>query len=1563
MDHDLIQSNQQDLIVSPVERSQYGDKTTAYLSALSQATKATFRELSLPTGIENNIDSPEIEKQVREAFAAEDLLEKLGVIDELALDRIIAGADPSEVEAILGGTPEAQSVEEVGPSIMERKAAQFLVDQGLLNDERAAVIINEEFSPEGLEKASKTTGRQDFLTTLNRMNTIGVRLAEKYKEQSFSQATLDFLSIALVPGLATTTAAKVFGRDLDERLGTSIKKFSDNFWASSLDDRMKVLDQFEKDLNENTLVGQNVLQAMQQLEQLLSFTDEDRLGIDTLEALDASIIGGTVAALFRGLKSISAAARFAGAKDVPAARALVLRKKQKEGGALTVVEEDELIENTIPSSATIHIGPEKSVGPASQAMEMVDMSEQFTAVLPTLFKELKKAGVDVDLDALSPVDLLALVRRTIVPEVLAEGEQGAANLAAMKAILRRFGVKTEVRDLVDPETFTGGSISTKVYPVFDVDRDPVSGIRTVNVFLGTGEGLTKGFTSTAAAEAGAERMGIAKGFFEVSERTGEFFIKVSRNPGTTQYISPIDPSEIPRTMPGISKAFAGKATTSTLDDLKGARLSESAETLLMQALVKAMKAINPRTTPTGPGLSPSAKKVFDELMMDVHQNEKWMTGGQVVEWYQKHHQRRPNEREMKAYAASKEIYAFNFFIHNNRLKGELVGQGYQEGMVTGLFKSPVVLREVATTGLEPRQVRIFDGVEKKLVNVRDREDLNLLLRRSEDMVLVKFLTRSKKFGDYAIVSRQDLNIRPLRAQVLNKIDGPNRIYDGDTFIKQSKVRIIGGQATMVNPKTHFVVKGASEGKKFADAYNEALNAFRTAEISGSAMDKAFATDIISKNTIFSSYEEMLKAIEAGQMERTPFEALKSGEFPTFREEGVKIMAVDTELASFSDEVQVLIQNGRLFYSKRGPRLKHPDGSLAPLIHPDKILAKTSRSAVGTQAYNNYKIRQTERWVKTNEKYLVPTPGWGTAKKFLYGQFDLSANAPVPITAETLRNANLQRAGIKRLLKNRGVLEQTVERYRDQIIDIIDNRFNSDLADRGADIMSGNPMISLRGMAFKAFLGFGDISQIIVQTSMTPGVIAIAPIEGAVSLSLYPAIRAALLNPKTTDFISKIVDKSKIMSGENFKTMMEDLETSGVSIIGRNLGDVDTMSNSGNVLTMGGALLSRSTDSAMLFFNEAEKFVRTLGFTIAWQEFFKLNGIRPTSVDHMASVMVRGIALAGNMTRAEKAWWQEGTLGLATQFVAQPFRLAELMFLDTLGGFKGKDKLRWYTGLALAYGPTLGLRGDQSAPGSASEYIKQKYFEENGTEIDETLLRFMTDGIVGMLLPDTDISRLQPFGQGTLLSEFFDTEKGLDIWNMLGASGSMLSRFYNATIGSAKLWAFISSDIDIDLVPLTLVDIANDVGKTLVSYNRIQKAIHAYQNLEYVSNKGDLLQRDIDTFDAAMIGLGFPPMKSSAAFESLLFLKDYKDKVRLDAKQAAVFFNRAMAAPEGSRVERMNLSYMNYIRSLHTRTNISGMGAANYAIALDAELARTNALTEEVRMRMNRVLGRDPLNLR
>jgi hypothetical protein len=209
---------------------------------------------------------------------------------------------------------------------------------------------------------------------------------------------------------------------------------------------------------------------------------------------------------------------------------------------------------------------------------------------------------------------------------------------------------------------------------------------------------------------------------------------------------------------------------------------------------------------------------------------------------------------------------------------------------------------------------------------------------------------------------------------------------------------------------------------------------------------------------------------------------------------------------------------------------------------------------------------------------------------------------------------------------------------------------------------------------------------------------------------------------------------------------------------------------------------------------------------------------------------------------------------------------------------------------------------------------------------------------------------------------FDEDKADVLGLMLGPVGAVGNRFYDATLGSAKLWAMIHGEIATPDVPFTLLDVAHDIMKTVASYNRYDKAVIAHQMKKYITNKGDILQEDIDEFDAAMIGLGFPPIESKEAFEAAVDLNQWQKTATKDARVVANFIKAAMGAEENSSDERRNFAYAKFIIDRYKEDDPNGMMNSYLAQQIDKHLKESRAYNIQVFERLNRVLGSHSKNV-
>lgn len=1570
---DLIPSFDKDIIPDFAVNTEYGADTSDWLSHLAAGAEATFTDKAPEpaASFRHMVSSKGREQQFRASMSAKEQLEQNRFFNEFMVDKIYQGAPAAELESYVKGKA---SISDPDKSVMERRSAQWLVDQGLKTPERATVIVNEgmgEFEDLRLLQLSKTDVRQETLTTFMALETTKARIAEKLKGQSYAADVLDWATLLLVPGVSTV-AAGVKDRKF-ETLGDKIGRDVRDLWALPIGKRLKAINDFEKALEDNVIVGSNLVLAMEQIQQLIDRKPHEGAMDTFTEMIDAIPILGGLWKGIKAVKTISGAARMAGAPDVSVGRALTLKEQEAGGKVLSPREEGELNYIVLPSSATdassfvtvvknvpgykaldegtsVLIG-EKPVGRVHQALEEAALVKEWEKVASVLIADAQKLGYNPKMGNIDPKEILEVLKDTVIPPLLRVDEQMDATVYAIRALLNRFGHDVEASALLS---------HPKRYPLYDVEIDNLTAIPTVHVYLGHGLNKLKGFVSEAAAHAGAERLGIEKGFYSISERSGEYLIRVSKEATGTSFIKPSSEKSRPWVMGVIGKWLQGSATIMDEASLEGARLAVLSSSKLNKAVSASVDAIN--------GLKSNSRKIYDNLMLEVQQGNKWKSISEVHDWYATNYQRKAFDKEIEAYIATRHLYKFDWMVRNAAVHRALSGMNYEEilfkpqyskeamGLANTKIENIKVGKVVVTTSLDTKLVNIMDVEEGKMVNFRDRDALSARLKENENLVLVKLLQHDKQLGDYVIVNKSDINVRPLRERVLNEIDGPHRIYNtGPTggYIKQQVTRWVNGTEVLMSPRTHFAVQSGIDGKRFAEEYNIALSAFNTVKKATSPIERAMVDDIISTNTRFSGYDEMAKAMKDGKIERTPFEFVRPGELPNKNIEGFRgTEAIDPDFKNLSHNVMEDIDNKRLFYSERGERLLHPDGEKAALLHPGEILKRAINNVINTQSFDNYKHREIAKWVATFGKYLDGAPNRPDLEKFMYGQFNLSPNAQMNIRSPALAQAEAQRLAIKRMLNQPGQLQVEAAKLRDSIIDVIEGTTGYSAAKAAADILSSNPLMFARGVAYHSFLGLGDVSQMIVQMSMLPGIIAVSPKHGMNALMSYPFIRMALMNPKHDEWVGALYNKFSLGKGtgaDTFSLLMRDLRKSGIDIVDGNVAELGTFTKTGNIPGFIASMTGKAVDAASFAFKEGEKANRLVGWSIAWAERHAITGKGITTAEEFGQAARRANTFASNMSKDGKAFWQEGWMSLPAQFLGHPARVAELL-LHPSSGFTGVEKARYYAGLALAYGPALG------AGGWVGEYFKQKYFEANGTEPNKTMVRTFGSGLAGLIFPDTDVSRLQPAGQAFPFSDFFSST-GVKAYDLLGPPGELGNRFFDAFIGSRKLHALVSGEISSGSKVNTVVEIAHDVLKSVSSYGRIDKAITAAQTGKLYSNSGILKQSNLNNLDAAMLALGFPPRESKEAYQAELALDDIQKKIFKDAKIASQFLIKSWEFPAGSEQYKRNMDYFEYIRNLNVDGDVSGNGGQEFTKAVFQLVKTHKAFTDNVALDYQRTLGR------
>jgi len=1401
------------------------------------------------TRLEERGDKPDrmVLRQAEKAQTAEFVQEDL--IPVMVEEGLGAEDVQPELEELVDAIPLASGeVYRPENDVIERNVANFIVDDTIASD---PVVQSRVFDPEQPEDEQLDLSVvRDSSALAQRFSNLRNLLSEKGEERSTGTKIADFLAL-MIPLGETIRADQLLSRDT-LFLGQAKQEEMRKFWAGTQQEKMARLDKFEREIEESGLFGgQNITAAMIALEELITFDNVDVLLSSGIEILDVIGIGAVVKGFVRGGKAFSLLNK---AKPNPVSDG---------GGAATVAKRAG--NRKLSEQITI------------AAKEAEDAGE---AISPALAEDAVKHSLDAAfIPTFEGVGIGQKVRRKL--------EQ------ARRTLLKSTDNFTTDR-LTKPEQLLAaerqiGKLKKEINLNTEIDKRHIdldisdkAGVNKVIVTLGHGADGLEGYASARGAKNGAKRMGLLEGSFNIHEEAGQFFVQIDRTVGERAIVNAVDERLLSESVLGrvpLLRRGVGTKSQLGLDANEGIELSTRNFQKMQAAVGKAQVPINK--------LSTAQTKDFDTILQLGHQQEVWFSPAELKSIYSNTLGIEITEKELAAHVAYRQVSDFDYMLRNDDVRVNLARLGFQEvnfpdGVITN--GKSVDTNAFLTTG-QAENVAMVDKITGEIFEVGELTTEFLrtrLLDLGENGILVKVLgttedvagvkTKSATDVTYVLTEKSEVGFSALRQQQLNYVAGGRTVYRGRQFIKQSRVV----NERFVGAKTHFNLQDAKEADDFVIDYNLALGAYEEAVSSGTTVAKARATKVISENTYFSSFEEFNEAVEAGTILRAPFELTGNRQLPTFgrTNNAARILSEDPDFVQLPDHFTEQISNGRLFYSTRGEPLRHPKEGLAEVVDPFKALSSSIQQSTRTASFRDFSVRQTERFLTRYGSELENIEGKAPLAAMAEGRLRSGSR----LTATQIDEMETFREAILRGMNTPTPLERTSLAVREEVADALSRAGFKDLA-RGVDEFDVNPITAVRSLGFKARLGLGDVSQVVVQLSMTPAVLAISPIQGAKTIAAYPYIRFALQrqDPEVWLQLGKFASTHTLgaVKPVEFVAFMEDLVKSGTHLVGgtqAQLDDLSKISISKSPFTRGFRQFGRATDAASFFFNEGERANRVLAFGIAWFEQGLKGGAR-LSAEQGRAVAVRSETLGGNMTTSSRAFWQRGVASIPTQFAAHPLRVMEIIADGLTNTGKTADKLT----PAEAARFTLTLGAVYGAGGVAFGQFAFSMFEDaNGQPPTRSeFRRLLKEGIFQQLIPETDLSRIKPFGQDNIIEQIFDPEGNL--WELaLGPSGDLFGNVAQAVSGAGTMMTLMFGDEE-DLRDIGAIDVPmkvlartmiEDLALSISSVNRLTQGYWAWKYNEFINRNREVMSDDsINELNVLAITLGFPPITVGIGFEA------------------------------------------------------------------------------------------------
>lgn len=1031
----------------------------------------------------------------------------------------------------------------------------------------------------------------------------------------------------------------------------------------------------------------------------------------------------------------------------------------------------------------------------------------------------------------------------------------------------------------------------------------------VTAFIGNkvSEDTAPGFATAQAAFRYAQEAGMKEGFYRVEEINGEHWLAIDK-PITEAGLVEVKDGELLGTSmlassPGLSTVtqfFGGTKLRSDPDFSTQFSAAVGQESRWLNTVNRFNDRMN--------SLVGKKRKHLWQVVTLGREAEKWYTPNQFRDKYRAVSGEAPSEKVMEAYYSYKAVSDLDWHIMNKELVRELDAKGFEEIHVdnapSGLVGSG---QDVSLQSRTPvfrgngkietaSSIRKAEGVrfskDGRYHNVGSVSSNSLKAWEEEGYKFIRLDTARTVAGrevDYiAVPPSQIINTRTVRDDQLPYVEGGSRIYKGRFFIKQPQTF----NGVKVKDKTNFVIRSKADADMYAAEYNEALAAFNLAEQTNLASDIANATRIISEKTMFQNYNTFKEAIDSGKINRNEFEVVFDNDVTKGKSAKVSPYQFDPA-EEFSEMASNLMNRGEMWYSPRGEHIRHPRGDLAELVDPGETMTRQASHAGGLFAYNAMKGRQAQRFVALAGADVVP--GKNLVDTALNGQI-IAKDPDRAFELEAHRRVFRQSLNQPRL--EEALVQQSTVRLANKVDSLMgrEGNYGTLLAESLRDGKI-RPLSWMKKYNYQMFFGFLEESQIIVQTSMIPGAIAVSPKNGARSVALYPHLRKALVAPNR-ETVREVAKSNYILTEQQFMDMYDDIVKSGLANVDNTQAMLDDASDATLAKGVAKVGLEKAGRASTFFFREAERANKLIGASISWLD---QGGNRLTNEQQWRTFSSRADLLAGNMSKSGNSWLQQGVTSVPMQMQSQPFRTAELMYtkqgrdivkedgtIERQGGLTGKEKTKFSAAMLLLYGSggvALGL------PEMAYSYYTEATGKNPTAKEHAAATRFLS----GILFPDTDTTRIEPLGGRTLLSTFADPET--KVWELAaGPSGRFLNDAPNIGRGlkiAVKALAGHSEFQGEDRLAIARMAL-EPFAQQPASFSRKQKGLHAALTGEYLT-AGGVTAEELSLFESYMVSLGFPPARATEYWTTDIgegmTAQEYKGAVKDRAKIVSGYLRR------------------------------------------------------------------------
>jgi len=756
------------------------------------------------------------------------------------------------------------------------------------------------------------------------------------------------------------------------------------------------------------------------------------------------------------------------------------------------------------------------------------------------------------------------------------------------------------------------------------------------------------------------------------------------------------------------------------------------------------------------------------------------------------------------------------------------------------------------------------GVAPRLTDA----DIHRMIKK-EGYVMVRLEQPQAMRGNitvqWFIGKANDFEVKPLKFEQIGYKAGGPRNYVDKYFGKQARVGMQGDtkEKYLMNPNT-YIVGTKAQVEEWALVMNDAGAIINNVEDPERRAE--LLAELLDHRQGYPSGSELESMIARKEFDpEYPVEAVYDREMPS---DHAKIKGGGWEDMSEAEESGLnsyFQTQGRMYSSPKGERLRDWQGQDATIIDPFEAMNKSLGQIAGLSSLSDYKLREVEKWVKTFGQYLDTTNLSRDASPMRVFQESVFRK-DMPGAQAIKNSAEAQRDTIKRVLGWRSDTDREFEYMSRQLVDFVSggkaNKWNK-AVNRGVNwTLEKDPVAKARMLAHHMKMGLGNVAQFPMQiTTMlaATSIDAVGGMRGMFNLVPMVGYLAKTSGEEWLEHWVKLGWHKNIgfEDPEEWKTMMRAAKQSGRFDIGgsHQLINYDGVEAAQGLIGKTGKTLAKGS----FFFNEAERWNQTIGWTIAWHRAKKM-GLTVGTPKFNEFLMKTSGDFTFNMNKAGAAAWQQGWTSIPTQFLSYQARVLEALLGKQ---FTAVEKLRLLLGQGILYG-TAGI--------PLASYISEQMRGQSGEVAELGTWEGLVDrGIIDTMLGvmGTDMQFGERAAVGSFVTDTFRELMGMSKYGQVSfvdVMGGPLygigkSIFFGETGKPGTFWEvtrFMSAESGGDTgLPLTSNALIN-LAKNVSSFNNAYKAYMVWNYGQYITTSGKIALDELPSTDAFGVFLGLQP---------------------------------------------------------------------------------------------------------